>query len=71
MFPRYLTPPRETTNSGMSMDHKISVLGDLDAKAQSESQDACVSARRKGWRPSSKAQGNEGEENDSNPRAAL
>ena len=31
MFPRYLTPLGETTNSGMSMDHKISVLGDLDA----------------------------------------
>ena len=71
MFPRYLTPLGETTNSGMSMDHKISVLGDLDADAQIESQDARVSAQRKGWRPSSMVQGNEGEKSDSNPGAAL
>ena len=53
------------------MDHKISVLGDLDADAQSESQAARVSARRKGWRPSAKVQGNEVRESDSNPGDAL
>ena len=70
-FPSHLTSLGKTTNSGTSLDHKISVSGDLDADAQSESWDARVSARRKGWRPSSKAQGNEGEESDSNPGDAL